>query len=105
MLLGSGVTEAIVLAPMAARELDPPRSRSRLAEAMRRHMTGIVNAEVRALEQAGIRVARLEPGSEDIAAFGPNMMSPRRRRRVFDTAARSAKDAVADALLAFETPP
>jgi NTE family protein len=87
---------------MATRELDPPRKgRSRLAEGMRRHMTGIVNREVRALERAGIRVLRLEPGAEDIAAFGDNMMNPRRRRRVFDTAARVAPDVVADALPGF----
>jgi NTE family protein len=102
MLIGTNVREAIVLAPMATRELDPPRKgRSRLAEGMRRHMTGIVNREVHGLERAGIRVLRLEPGAEDIAAFGDNMMNPRRRRRVFDTAARVAPDVVADALLGF----
>ncbi len=68
-------------------------------------MTGILNREVRALEQAGIHVVRLEPGPEDLAAFGSNMMNPRRRRRVFDTAVRSAKDAVADALLGFGDEP
>jgi len=102
MLIGTDVREAIVLAPMATRELDPPRKgRSRFAEGMRRHMTSIVNREVRALERAGIRVLRLEPGAEDIAAFGDNMMNPQRRRRVFDTAARVAPDVVADALLGF----
>lgn len=100
MLLGSGVQEAIVLAPMAARELDLPRQRSGIAEGLRQHMTRIVNREVRALEQAGIHVARLEPSTDDIAAFGANMMSPRRRRRVFDAAALNAPAAVADALLA-----
>ena len=44
---------------------------------------------------------RLEPGAEDRAAIGSNMMNPARRRRVFDTAQRTAKDAVADALLGF----
>jgi NTE family protein len=68
---------------------------------LRRHMTRIVNQQVRALEQAGIRVARLEPCAEDLAAFGSNLMSPRRRRKVFDTAANNAKDAVSDALLGF----
>ena len=65
-------------------------------------MTRIVNREVRALEQAGIRVVRLEPCAEDLAAFGSNLMSPRRRRRVFDTAANSAKEAVSDALLGLQ---
>jgi NTE family protein len=102
MLLGSDVREAIVLAPMASRELDGPRPQRSMAERLRRHMTSIVNREVRALEQAGIRVARLEPCAEDLAAFGANLMNPRRRKRVFDTAVESAKHAVADALLALE---
>jgi NTE family protein len=102
MLLGTDVREAIVLAPMASREIDPPRAReSQVAVWLRQHMTRIVNREVRALEQAGIRVARLEPCAEDLSAFGSNLMSPRRRRRVFDTAANNAKDAVSDALLGF----
>ncbi len=102
LLIGTDVTEVIVLAPMASRELEPPRVRgSRAAAWLRRHMTGIVNREVRALEHAGVRVARLEPCAEDLAAFGSNLMSPRRRRGVFDTAANSAKDAVSDALLGF----
>jgi NTE family protein len=102
-LIGTDVSEAIVLAPMASRDFDPPRRRgSRFAAEMRRHMTGIVNREVRALEQAGIRVVRLEPGPEDRAAIGSNMMNPGRRRRVFDTALRTAKEAVADALLGFD---
>lgn len=105
MLLGTDVREAIVLAPMASRELVPSSRGSRLDRGMRRHMTGILNREVRALEQAGIRVVRLEPGPEDLAAFGSNMMNPRRRRRVFDTAVRTAKDAVADALLGFREEP
>ncbi|HMJ10253.1 MAG TPA: patatin-like phospholipase family protein [Polyangiaceae bacterium] len=102
LLVGTDVREAIVLAPMAARELDPQRRKgSRFAAELRRYMTNIVNREVRALEQAGIRVVRLEPGAEDRAAIGSNMMNPKRRRRVFDTATRTAKDAVADALLGF----
>jgi len=102
LLIDTDVREAIVLAPMASREIDPPRARgSRAAAWLRRRMTSIVNREVRALEQAGIRVARLEPCAEDLAAFGSNLMSPRRRRRVFDTAANSAKEAVSDALLGF----
>ena len=103
LVVDSGVSEVLILAPMAARETIPSRRRgSRVARAMRRHMTSIVNAEVRALERAGLRVARLEPCAEDLAAIGSNMMNPRRRQRVFEAAVRSAKELVADALLAFE---
>jgi NTE family protein len=65
-------------------------------------MTRLVNAEVRALEESGVRVVSLAPGAEDLAAFGRNLMSGRRRARVFETATRTAKDAVADALLDFQ---
>ena len=51
-----------------------------------------------------MRVARLTPSAEDLAAFGRNMMSGRRRPLVFETATRTAKDAVADALLDFQKP-
>lgn len=102
MLIGTEVREAIMLAPMASREMNPPGAReSRVAVWLRRHMTRIVNREVRALEESGIRVLRLEPCGDDVAAFGRNLMNPRRRRRVFDTAAANAKDAVSDALLGF----
>lgn len=99
LLLGSDVREAIVLAPMAARE--PATSAARrnpFAEALRMHMTRIVDREVRALEAAGIRVIRIDPSNEDIAAFGTNLMDPRRRVRVFETASRTAPRAVAKAL-------
>jgi NTE family protein len=99
MLLGTDVREAIVLAPMASRQADPPSSRpSRFARGLRRHMTRIVDREVIELERAGIRVFRIDPGTEDLAAFGSNMMNPKRRRRVFDTALRTAPRAVGEAL-------
>jgi NTE family protein len=53
-------------------------------------MTGIVDREIATLCAAGIRVIRLEPGAEDLEAFGYNMMDPRRRRQVFETALRTA---------------
>jgi NTE family protein len=103
LLIDTDVEEAIVLAPMASRAWDLPRElkEPRIAKRLREHMTRIVNREVHALEQAGIRVLRLEPSAEDLVAFGPNMMSVRRRRHVFDTAVVTAKDAVADAMLVF----
>lgn len=102
LLVGTDVAEAIVLAPMASGELTAEADRKSFVEkALRRRMTRLVNAEVRALEHAGVRVARLTPAAEDLAAFGRNLMSGRRRALVFETATRTAKDAVADALLDF----
>jgi NTE family protein len=101
LLSGTNIDEAVVLAPMASRDVSASGERgSTAARALRRHMTAIVDREVRTLEQAGIRVIRLEPCADDRAAFGGNLMAPERRRRVFETAVRTAKDAVADAVLA-----
>jgi NTE family protein len=99
--LGSGVEEAIVLAPFASSEPDRPRSPLALLERrVRRHMTGIVDRECAQLRAAGIRVVRLEPGAEDLRAIGYNMLDPGRRRLVFDTALRTAPRAVERALAA-----
>ncbi|MDR3418511.1 MAG: patatin-like phospholipase family protein [Nevskia sp.] len=98
-LVGSGVTEAVVLAPMAAQEPDRPASALLRAErVLRRHMTAIVKREVAMLEEAGIRTILLAPGAEDLDSFGYNMMDPTRRLRVFDTALRTSEETVRAAL-------
>lgn len=97
LLLHTDVREVVLLAPMAARELEEPRGRARVFAALRRYMTAIVDREVHALRGSGSRVLRLEPGAEDIAEMGGNMLDVTRRRRVFDTARRTAQDAVAAA--------
>ncbi len=103
LLIGSDVTEAVVLAPMAAREPAVGSARRNpFAEALRMHMTRIVDREVSALQAAGIRVIRIDPSNEDIAVFGTNLMDPRRRARVFETATRTATGAVEKALRASE---
>lgn len=92
MLLAADVDEAIVLAPMASRQPDAPRAPwARIERRVRRYMTAIVDREVKALEQAGIRVIRLEPEAEDLRAIGFNMMDPARRRQVFHTALRTTQ--------------
>jgi NTE family protein len=101
MLLGTGVREAVVLAPMASRHPDAPRSPlARIERRVRRYMTAIVDREVAALTQAGIRVIRLEPDADDLQAIGFNMMDPGRRQRVFETALRTTERQVARAMLA-----
>lgn len=99
MLLGSDVEEVIVLAPMASSQPDKPQSPlARVERAARRYMTAIVDREVALLEDAGMRVIRIEPGAEDLEAIGFNMMDPRRRLHVFETAQRTAPAAVRAAL-------
>ncbi|PTU33129.1 patatin-like phospholipase family protein [Stenotrophobium rhamnosiphilum] len=93
LLLGSDVTEAIVIAPMASTQFDHPTSMAtKIERYMRRYMTRIVDREIVQLRDAGIRVVRLEPGPADLKAFGSNMMDPRRRLRVFETALRTAPE-------------
>ena len=87
LLVDSAVDEVIILAPMASRQPDKPRSPlAAIERRVRRYMTGIVDQEVSKLEKAGKRVIRLEPNADDLQAFGFNMMDPTRRRQVLDTA-------------------
>ena len=87
MVLDSAVEEVIILAPMASRRPDSPRSvAARLERRVRRYMTAIVDREVALLERAGKRVLRFEPDAEDLQAIGYNMMDPGRRTGVLETA-------------------
>lgn len=98
-LIGTGVTEAIVLAPMASTHLDQPlHPFKRIERRVRRYMTSIVDREVAELRRANIKVLRLEPGPADLVAFGYNMMDPGRRRLVLDTALGSRGTILATAL-------
>lgn len=99
LLLDADIDEAIVLAPFASTHVDRPRSPLvRIERRVRRIMTRIVDRECNQLNNAGIRVIRLEPGPEDLRAIGYNMLDPGRRMRVFETALRTADDAVRAAL-------
>jgi NTE family protein len=98
-VLGADIDEVIVLAPFASTQVDRPRSPlARMERRVRRTMTRIVDREVAALRQAGMRVIRLEPGPEDLSAIGYNMMDPARRVQVFETALSTAESAVCAAL-------
>ena len=101
LLLGTDIEEAIVLAPMASMQMDNPRSPlAKIERRVRRYMTAIVDREVSQLRSAGSRVIRIDPGPEDLAAFGFNMLDPARRERVFQTACVTAGPAVQRALTA-----
>lgn len=101
LLLGTDIDEAIVLAPMASMQMDNPRSPlAKIERRVRRYMTAIVDREVAQLRAAGIRVIRIDPGPQDLAAFGFNMLDPARRQHVFQTAGKTAGSAVRSALKA-----
>jgi NTE family protein len=87
--------EVYVLAPMAShaydRSFDPIAN---LERGVRCLMTYWLDAEVRAVRAAGVRVTVLTPGPEDLAAMGRNLMNPRRRGRVLDVSLLSSAAAL-----------
>ncbi len=87
--------EVYVLAPLASyaydRSFDPITN---LERGVRCLMTRWLDAEVRAVRAAGVRVTVLTPGPEDLAAMGGNMMNPRRRARVLDMSLLSSAAAL-----------
>ncbi|MDN5858659.1 MAG: patatin-like phospholipase family protein [Pseudonocardia sp.] len=90
--------EVIVLAPMASHAYDCPSDPlAQLERKLRRLLTRWLDAEVAAVRAAGVRVTVLTPGPPDLAAMGGNLMNPRRRERVLDTALASSRGALAAA--------
>ncbi|WP_170231188.1 patatin-like phospholipase family protein [Pseudonocardia kunmingensis] len=79
--------EVYVLAPMASHAYDRPVDPVAVVERrVRRLLTRWLDAEVRAVRARGVRVTVLTPGPADLQAMGGNLMNPRRRARVLDTA-------------------
>jgi len=95
--------EVYVLAPMASFELDVPSSPlARIERQLRRATTKRLEREAAKLEAAGTSVIMLAPGPEDLEAIGTNMMDPRRRSAVFETAERTSRTRL-ESLLAHRT--
>jgi NTE family protein len=91
--------EVYVLAPMASHAYDCPLDPVAGMERWARHVfTRWLDAEVRAVRATGTRVTVLTPGPADLAAMGGNLMNPRRRERVLDTALATSADALAEAV-------
>lgn len=98
-MLKADVDEVIVLAPMASTYPDQPKSLlEKIERNGRRKMTKILDAEIALLEKAGKKVIRMEPGPEDLKAFGFNMMDPKRRKLVYETALSTAENTVLNAI-------
>lgn len=93
-----GLDEVVVLAPMASADPGPARGLSRIERLVRTRMTRTLDAEVALLRASGVRVLRLDPGAEDLAALGPNFMDYRRVAGVLETALRTSKAAVRHAI-------
>lgn len=81
------IRDVLVLVPMAAQEFDRPRSPvTRLERVVRRAITRGIDADAQALRAAGAEVTILAPVAADLAVMGPNLMNPKRRTQVLQTA-------------------
>ncbi|ARF80144.1 hypothetical protein B6264_15570 [Kitasatospora aureofaciens] len=116
LLLGRGLDEVYVLAPMALR-LGPRPERSdrstlaalrewrardrprgvlaQLVSRYRRAVTRQLLREAALLRAEGVRVRLLAPTLADLAVMGPNLMDPARRGEVLESALRTSRAALA----------
>jgi NTE family protein len=95
LLVGAGLDEVYVLAPMASFAYDRPRAAMARAERRwRRMVTRRVLADAEVLRGSGTAVTLLGPGPEDLQTIGANLMDPRRRQAVLATALRTSGDAL-----------
>ena len=116
LLLGRGLDEVYVLAPMAVRirpvggtgprpvgptsvveRRGQPRGvLAHLVSHYRRTVTRQMLREAGMLRVGGTRVHLLAPTVDDLAAMGPNVMDPARRSEVLETALRTCAAALAE---------
>lgn len=102
LLLGQDLDEVVVLAPMTTEGGVPGRGTSRIERLLRNQMTAGLDREVAALRAAGVRVVRVEPGAQQLAAMGANFMDLRRRPATL-AAARAALPATVATAVARST--
>ncbi|AUY51535.1 patatin-like phospholipase family protein [Streptomyces sp. CB01881] len=120
LMLGRGLDEVFVLAPMGLRLNPGGRTRSsggagrgtlaglrewrardrprgvlaQLVGRYRRAVTRQLLREARMLRESGVRVYLLAPTLADLAVMGPNMMDPARRGAVLESALQSSRAAL-----------
>ncbi|MFJ9736669.1 patatin-like phospholipase family protein [Streptomyces sp. NPDC101166] len=104
LLADRGLDEVYIVAPMSSAAPGRRTGLGRAEAVLRRVMTGVLNAECAALRAAGTRVIRLEPTAADLDIMGGNFMDARRRPAVLETALRTTRAAVRDALTATPVP-
>ena len=86
LLVGRGLDEVVVIAPMASLEPDHPTAvGSRVERRWRLEVTKACLAEAALLEADGTRVTLMAPGALERAAIGANLMDVTRRRTVLET--------------------
>jgi NTE family protein len=90
LLAGEGLDEVFVFAPMAAYVSDRPKDPILILERRWRSIvTRRLTREVRKLEAAGTKVTVLTPGVASLRLMGANLMDPRRRVAVLESARES----------------
>lgn len=99
LLATYGLDEVVILAPMTSRGGAAGRGLSRVERVLRRQMTVQLDKEHRALADNGVRVLRIEPGADDLAAMGPNFMDVRRREATLATARRTSATRIQEAMV------
>jgi NTE family protein len=87
LLAGLDLDLVVILSPMSALEGHAATGVVDRYLAPLRHLSSRrLAAEVRRLDDAGTRTVVLQPGRRDLAVFGRNLMDPRPRRQVAETA-------------------
>lgn len=95
VLVGRGLDEVYVVAPMVSFETDEPGTLlTRLERRWRGSVTRRCESEVDELRKDGARVTVLGPGREDLQAMGGNIMDGRRRLDVLETSLRTSRVAL-----------
>lgn len=95
LLAGLGLDEIFVVAPMASFAFDRPHSvAGQFERRFRRTVARRLMREAEKVREAGTDVIMLGPGPEDLAAIGPNLMDPRRRREVLETSLRTSVESL-----------
>ena len=95
VLVGRGLDEVYVVAPMVSFETDEPGTLlTRLERRWRGSVTRRCESEVEELRKDGARVTVLGPGREDLEAMGGNIMDGRRRLEVLETSLKTSRVAL-----------
>jgi len=98
LLAAEPLDEVVVVAPMTSEGGAPARGLSRVERLLRSQMTAGLDREIAALEAAGIRVVRVEPGAGELDAMGPNFMDLSRRDATLAAARKAVPGRVAAAI-------
>jgi NTE family protein len=90
LLAGSGLDLAICMTPLASRHrVGGAHPLDRLGDATRGANGRRLGHEAKKVRSYGTEVVFIQPGAEDLAVMGRNLMSPERRHLVIETAAHT----------------